>query len=340
MGDQHPSSTKPPDTQCQPREGKLALGRWLAQDPKDDGVPFTSNLRAAQEFLTEEIRSEGQPKDDDISVDSLHRVAGFQVTDEENWSSANPIPPCHHQNNKGDCGQPSSNAHDTSQSEDDFVHQQQEHLRHVLFSSSGQETLEQPFNQASIPSVPPETSDYSGTSYGAIQQNNEVDQCLDTPDATWIHEITCDRRRALLQLYGKVQQELSTIDSASGNQQPFASENSGFNSSLYPSHGYSVGGTSVTHTPAPLRHANPIRSQFSAHPSLIEPLKYCSTTIPSCSSDTHSRAIDEASSEMTFSTTPTTNISFNRNNFWPFNLEPTQALHSNMVNEFAYFLII
>ncbi|QYS98753.1 hypothetical protein H0G86_005916 [Trichoderma simmonsii] len=345
MGDQPPGSTKPDDTQGQPGEDMPAIDRWLAQQPREDGV-LTFNLRATQEILTEETRSERQPKDDDISIDCLHHVAGFQVTDEENWSVANPILPCHHQNSKGDYGQPSSNAHDTSQSEDVFVHQQQEHLRHVLVSSSRQETLEQPFDQASMPSAPPETADYSETSYGTIQQNNEIDQWLDTPDATCIHEITCDRRRALQQLCGEVQ-GLSTFVNASKSLQPFAPELSEFNSNLYPSHGYSVDGTSVIHTPGnfghlgtnqprgctPPHHPNPIPStQFSAYPSLIEPWRYCSTTIPSYSSDTHSRAMDEVSSEMTFSTTPTTNISLNRNNFWPLNLEPAQSLHSNMAN--------
>ncbi|KAL6696352.1 hypothetical protein J3F84DRAFT_408188 [Trichoderma pleuroticola] len=307
MGDQPPSSATPDDSQGQPGEDTPAIDRWLAQQPREDGVPFTFEWRGTQ-ILTEETRLEGQPKDDDISVDCLPHVTGFQVTDEENWSSANRIPPCRHQNSKGDCGQPSSNAHDTSQSDDVFIHQQQEHLRHGLFSSSGREILEQPFNQAPMPSGPPETADYSRTSYGAIQQNNEVDQWLDTPNATCIDEITSDRRRALLQLFGKVQQELSTIDSTSGSQQPFASENSEFNSNLYPPHGYSVDGTSVTHTTGnfgrlgtnqprgctPPRQPNPIPCQFSAYPSLIEAWRYGSTTIPSYSSGTPSRAMDEA----------------------------------------------
>ncbi|KAL7802900.1 hypothetical protein V8C43DRAFT_322894 [Trichoderma afarasin] len=345
MDDQPPGSARPGDAQGQPRDDRPGLGRWLAQQPREDSVPFTFEWRETQETLTEETRSEGQAKDDDISVDCPHNVAGCQVTDEKNWSLANHIPLRHHENTKGDCDQPSSNAHDISQSEDVFIHQQQEHLRHVLFPSSGQEILELPFNQASMPSGPPETADYSGISYEAIQQNNDADQWLDTPDATCIHGMTDDRRRAFLQLYGEVQQELSTFDNASGSQQHFAPENSGFNSNLYPSHGHSVGGTSVTHTTesfsrldtnrprgcTPSHYPGLIPSHSSTNPSLFEPLRYACMTIPSYSSDTHSRAMDEVSSEMTFSTAPTTNISLYRN-IGSYNPESTHVPHSNLAN--------
>ncbi|KKP05802.1 hypothetical protein THAR02_02086 [Trichoderma harzianum] len=353
MNDQHPSSTKPPDIQCQPREGKLALGRWLAQDPKDDGVPYA--WRETQETLTEETRSEGQAKDNDISVDCLHHVASYQAADEKNWSLASCFSPYHHQNTKGDCGQPSSNAHDTIESEDIFVHQQQEHLRTVLFPFSRQETCEQPFTQASMPSDPPGTADYSGTSYGAIQQNNEDDQWLDTPDATCIHGIISDRRRALLQHLGMLQPELSTIESPFASQQPFAPEHWVFNSDLHASPGYSMDGTFPTQTTESCfsrldtnqsggytlpRHLVLVPSHSPENPSLKKQWGYGSPTIPSYSSDTHSRAMDDESSEMTFSTAPTTNKSFHRNNFGSYNLEPAQMLLSNMVNEFAYFFSI
>ncbi|PTB59287.1 hypothetical protein M431DRAFT_490890 [Trichoderma harzianum CBS 226.95] len=346
MDDQPPGSARPGDAQGQPRDDRPGLGRWLAQQPREDSVPFTFEWRETQETLTEETRSEGQTKDDDTSVDCLHHVAGCQVTDEKNWSLANRIPLCHHENTKGDCGQTSSNAHDTSQSEDVFTHQQQEHLRHVLFPSSGQEILELPFNQASMPSNSPETIHYSGISYGAIQQNHDADQWLETPDATCIHKMTDDRRRAFFQLYGEVQQELSTIDNASGSQQPFAPENSEFNN-LYPSHDYSMDDTFTTHTTESCfshpdtnqfggytlpRHPVLVPSHSSKNPSLRKQLGYGSPTIPSYSSDTHSRAMDDVSSEMTFSTAPTTNKSLHRNHFGSYNLEPAQFLLSNMAN--------
>ncbi|KAL5088558.1 hypothetical protein Trisim1_006514 [Trichoderma cf. simile WF8] len=363
MGDQPPSSARLGDTQGQPREDKSredrpledrpredrpALGRWLAQQPREDNVPFTFEWRETQEILTEETRSEEQAKDDDISFDCLRHVSGCQATDE------NRIPPCDHQNTKGDSDQPSSGAHNASQSETVFAHQQQEHLSHVLFSSPGQEALEQPFNQAFVPSGLLDTADSSGTSDGAIQQNIEVDQWLGIPDTTLIREITNDRRRALLQLCGKVHQELSTIDSTSGSHQPVVTEHPVFKANLYSSHGYAVDGMSLSHTTEsfsrldtnhPKSCTSPhypglVPSHFSTNLSPTEPLRYGCTTTPGYSSDTHSRDMDEVSSEMTFSTNPTTNMSLNRNNFWRFNLEPAQALHSNMVNECAYFFII
>lgn len=344
MRDQRSSSPTPDDSQDQPREDAPSINRWLAQPPREDGVPFTFNLRETHGIFTEEIRSGGQDEDDDISVDYL----GCQDTNEKNWSLANHIPPYHHQNTKGDSGQPHSTAHDTSQSENSFAHQQQGNLRHGLFSSSGKETLEQPFGQASLD--PPETAGFPGNSYGGIQQNNEVDQWLDTPDATCFHNITYDRRRALLQLYGKVQQELSTIDSASGSQQPFAPGSSELDSNLYPWHGYSVNSTSVTQTTEsfsrlgtshPRRYYNPphhpglIPLHSSTNRPFLEPLRHGCTTTPSYSSDTHSRAMDEVSSEMTIPTTPTTNRTLYHNNFVPYNFDPTHVAHLNPVNEFA-----
>ncbi|KAL7953300.1 hypothetical protein V8C34DRAFT_61521 [Trichoderma compactum] len=346
MDDQPPGSMRPDDSQCQPREDRPALGRWLAQQPREDGVPFTFEWRETQEILTEETRSEGQANDDDISVDCLGHVSGCQVTDGRNWSLANHIPPYPHESIKGDYGQSSSNALDTSQSENAFARQKQEYLMHMPLLIPRYETLEQPFNQASNPSGLQQTTDYSGTSYGAIQQSTGVDQWLNTPDTTLINEITFDRRRALLQLHDMVHQELSTIDSASGSQQPSATEHPVFNSNLYSSHGCSVDGTSVTHTTDsssrldtnhPGRYDTPphrpgLIPPHSSTTSLLEPLRYGCTTTPSYSFDTHSRALDEVSSEMTFSTTPTTNGSLHRNNFVPYNIEPTHVLHLNLAN--------
>lgn len=336
----------------QPKEDKLKLDRWPAQDPEDDSV-LTVNLRQTQGALTKGTRSGGQAKDDDIPVDFIHHVAGWPVTGENNWSLANRIPPYHHQNTQRDCGQQSSNTHDTKQPENLLSYQQQEHPIHVPLSSAGQETLGQPFNQSSMPSDPPGTADYSGTSYGAIQQNLEDDQWLNTTDTTCIHEIIPDRRRTLLQHLGMLQHELSTIESSFANQQPFAPARSIFNSNLYSSHGYSADSTSITHAARSFghldinqprgyispHHPNLIPSQLSAYSPLMEPWRYRSNTIPSYSSDTHSRAVDDVSSEMTFSTAPTSNSSLYRSDFGSYNLNPAQVLLSNPVSEPAVFLM-
>ncbi|KAL6833572.1 hypothetical protein J3E69DRAFT_324446 [Trichoderma sp. SZMC 28015] len=345
MPDQPSSSPTPDDIQGQPREDASAMDRWLAQHPRQDGV-LTVNLRATQGTFTEGTRSGGQARDDDISVDSNHNVAGYQVTSEKNSPLENRIPPYQHQNTQGDCGQPSSNAHDTSQPENFLEHQHQEHLIPVLLPFPGQETWGQPFDQVSMPLGLPGTSDYSRTSYGAIQLNNEVYQLSDPPDPTFFQGITYDRRCALQQLYGEVQQELSTFGNASRSLQPFAPEHWEFNSYLYPFQGYSVDGTSVTHTTGnfgrlgtnqprgctPPHHLNLPLSQLSTYPSLIEPWRSGSMTTPSYPSDTHSRAMDEVFSEMTLSTAPTTDISLPHNNSRPYNLDTAHVLHSNPAN--------
>ncbi|KAL7909391.1 hypothetical protein GGI35DRAFT_380313 [Trichoderma velutinum] len=342
MGDQPPSPTRPGDSQGQPREDKPAIDRWLAQEPSDDGVPFA--WTRTREIPPEEAQSEERIKDGNTSVGSLHPLSSRQVTCGSNLSLANHIP-LHHRHTEAGCGQPSNNAYDTSRLENVFARQQQECLTNVPPSSPGLETLEQLFTQVSTSLGAPETADSPGTSFRALQQDTEIDQWLDIPHIALIPEPRSDRRRVLLQQLGRLQQELSTIDSASGNQQPLASELWAFNSNLNSSHGFPADGTSVTHATAslsrldtnqprgytPLCHPGLIPSRSSANPSLTEPWIYDSSTIPSYSSDAHSRVMDDALSDMTFPTTPTTNPSLYHNNIQPYNLEPAQILHSNPV---------
>ncbi|KAL6824107.1 hypothetical protein V8C40DRAFT_266657 [Trichoderma camerunense] len=334
---------QPVYVQCQPRDDAPALDRWLAQQPGEDAV-LTVNLRETQGIFTEETLLGWQARNGDISVDSIPHVAGCQVTD-KNSPLANRIPPYHHQNNQGHCGQPFSNAHDTIQTENFSAHQHQDHLIRVLLPSPGQETWGQRFDQASVFLGLPGTADYSGTSYGAIQLNNEVYPLSDTPDATFPQGITYDRIRTLQQLFGEVQ-GLCTFVNASRSLQPFAPGHLEFNPYPYPFPSCSVDGTSVTHTAGnfgllgtnqprnctPTHYPGPIPSHSSTNLSPFELWRYGSTTIPSYSSDTHSRAVDEVFSEMTLITAPITDIDLPRNNSRPYNLDPVHVSHSNPAN--------